>query len=107
VVTRYVDAVAAGHRVTMEASVAENLVWTYPGDLPPSGDWRGRDAVLNEFLGAMGGQLFDTAAPLVIRLTNVIADGDQVFAEWTTRPPRSPAAPTPTTAARSSPSGTG
>jgi hypothetical protein len=29
--------------------------------------------------------VFDTAAPVVIRRTNVIADGDQVFAEWTTR----------------------
>jgi ketosteroid isomerase-like protein len=67
----------------MVASFAPDVVWTYPGDLPLSGDWKGRDAVMDDFLGAMGGQLFDRAAPVVIKLTNVIADGEQVFAEWT------------------------
>lgn len=83
VVTNYVAAVAAGDRDTMRASFAPDVVWTYPGDLPLSGDWKGRDAVMDEFLGAMSGRLFDPAAPVVIKLTNVIADGEQVFAEWT------------------------
>jgi ketosteroid isomerase-like protein len=85
VVTRYVEAVAAGDRETMRSSFAEEVVWTYPGDLPLSGEWKGRDTVLDEFLGAMAGRLFDRTEPVVIRLTGVIADGDQVFAEWTAR----------------------
>ena len=58
-------------------------MWTYPGDLPLSGEWKGRDTVVDEFLGKVAGQLFDPTAPVTIKLTNVIADGEQVFAEWT------------------------
>ncbi|WUJ68434.1 nuclear transport factor 2 family protein [Kribbella soli] len=83
VVTRYVEAVAAGDRATMHASFAPDVVWTYPGDLPLSGDWKGRDLVMDEFLGAVAGKLFAPDTPVAIALTNVIADGEQVFAEWT------------------------
>lgn len=83
VVTRYVEAVAAGDLPTIRASFAPDVVWTYPGDLPLSGEWKGRDTVVGEFLGKVAGQLFDPDAPVRIELTNVIADGHQVFAEWT------------------------
>ncbi|TCN34412.1 NADPH:quinone reductase-like Zn-dependent oxidoreductase [Kribbella sp. VKM Ac-2500] len=83
VVTRYVEAVAAGDLPTIRASFAPDVEWTYPGDLPLSGTWRGRDAVVDDFLGAAAGKLFSSDVPVVIRLTNVLADGDQVFAEWT------------------------
>jgi NADPH:quinone reductase-like Zn-dependent oxidoreductase/ketosteroid isomerase-like protein len=83
VVTRYVEAVAAGDRATMGASFARDGVWTYPGDLPLSGDWKGRDLVMDEFLGAVADKLFAPDTPVTIALTNVIADGEQVFAEWT------------------------
>ncbi|TCM38953.1 nuclear transport factor 2 family protein [Kribbella sp. VKM Ac-2568] len=83
VVTRYVEAVAAGDLPTIRASFSPDVEWTYPGDLPLSGTWRGRDAVVDDFLGAAAGKLFSPDVPVVIRLTNVLADGDQVFAEWT------------------------
>ncbi|MFG1812421.1 nuclear transport factor 2 family protein [Kribbella sp. NPDC049174] len=84
VVTKYVEAAAAGDRPTMRDSFAPDVVWTYPGDLPLSGEWKGRDAVLDEFLGAAG-DLFAPGTRVTITLTNVIADGEQVFAEWTSR----------------------
>jgi NADPH:quinone reductase-like Zn-dependent oxidoreductase/ketosteroid isomerase-like protein len=83
VVTRYVEAVAAGDLPTIRASFAPDVVWTYPGDLPLSGDWKGRDLVVDEFLGAAAGNLFAPGTPVTIELVNVIADGEQVFAEWT------------------------
>ncbi|WP_327633513.1 nuclear transport factor 2 family protein [Kribbella sp. NBC_00482] len=83
VVTRYVEAVAAGDRTTMRASFAPDVVWTFPGDLPLSGEWKGRDTVLDEFLGAVAGRLFAPGVPVTITLANVMADGDLVFAEWT------------------------
>ncbi|MEV4261604.1 nuclear transport factor 2 family protein [Kribbella sp. NPDC049584] len=85
VVTRYVEAVAAGDLPTIRASFAPDVVWTYPGDLPLSGDWKGRDMVVDEFLGAAAGNLFAPGTPVQIELVNVIADGQQVFAEWTAR----------------------
>ncbi|MEV5963617.1 nuclear transport factor 2 family protein [Kribbella sp. NPDC051952] len=83
VVRDYVEAVAAGDLATIRASFAPDVVWTYPGDLPLSGEWKGRDTVVDEFLGAAAGSLFAPGEPVVITLTNLIADGDQVFAEWT------------------------
>ncbi|RZT27070.1 NADPH:quinone reductase-like Zn-dependent oxidoreductase [Kribbella sp. VKM Ac-2569] len=83
VVTRYVEAVAAGDVATIRASFAPDVVWIYPGDLPLSGDWKGRDMVVDEFLGAAAGNLFAPGAPVTITLVNVVADGEQVFAEWT------------------------
>ena len=85
VVTRYVEAVAAGDLPTIRASFAPDVVWTYPGDLPLSGDWKGRDLVVDEFLGAAAGNLFAPGTPVAIELVNVIADREQVFAEWTAR----------------------
>ncbi|MER7245169.1 nuclear transport factor 2 family protein [Kribbella sp. NPDC000426] len=83
VVTRYVEAVAAGDLPTIRASFAPDVVWTYPGDLPLSGDWKGRDLVVDDFLGAAAGNLFAPGTPVTIELVNVIADGEQVLAEWT------------------------
>ncbi len=83
VVTRYVEAVAAGDLATIQASFSADVEWTYPGDLPLSGTWRGRDTVIDDFLGAAAGKLFRTDEPVLIKLTNILADGEQVFAEWT------------------------
>jgi uncharacterized protein (TIGR02246 family) len=82
VVTRYVEAVRDGDVDVIRDSFAVDATWTFPGSLPISGVWEGRDHIIEDFLGGMGTRLLE-GAPLVIELTNVIADGEQVVAEWT------------------------
>ncbi|BFV60983.1 hypothetical protein KCMC57_up60870 [Kitasatospora sp. CMC57] len=84
VVTRYVNAVVEGDLDTIVASFAEEASWTYPGDVPLTGVWSGRDAIINDFLGGVG-SLFAPGGTPVVTLTNVIADGEQVVAEWTSK----------------------
>jgi len=84
VVVRYVEAVRDGDGPTIVDSFAEDATWLYPGSLPISGLWEGRDAIINDFLGGMGRYL-DTSAPVVIELVNAFADGEQVLAEWTSK----------------------
>jgi ketosteroid isomerase-like protein len=55
-VTRYIDAVRDGDSSAIRECFAEDAIWDYPGDLPLSGTWRGRDSIV-----------------------------DQVVAEWTSR----------------------
>ncbi|WP_331773046.1 nuclear transport factor 2 family protein (plasmid) [Embleya sp. NBC_00888] len=82
VVTRYVEAVRDGDVDVMRDSFAVDAAWTFPGSLPISGVWEGRDHIIDDFLGGMGTRL-QAGAPLVIALTNIVADGEQVVAEWT------------------------
>ena len=84
VVVRYVEAVRDGDTETIVASFADDATWLYPGSLPMSGLWEGRDAIIDDFLGGMGCYL-DGSAPVVIGLVNAFADGDQVLAEWTSK----------------------
>jgi uncharacterized protein len=84
VVVRYVEAVRDGDLATITDSFAEDATWTFPGSLPMSRVWEGRDAIINDFLGSMGTRL-DQNAPLVIELVNVFAEGEQVLAEWTAK----------------------
>jgi uncharacterized protein len=46
------------------------------------GTWRGRDAILGDFLGQLGG-LFEPGTPLTLEVTSLLSAGDQVVAEWT------------------------
>ncbi|MEY9844483.1 nuclear transport factor 2 family protein [Streptacidiphilus sp. MAP5-3] len=83
VVAAYVEAVAKGDLDTIVASFAEDATWTYPGTtLPLSRVWQGRDAIVNDFLVGAGALFAPDGTPEVV-LTNLIADGDQVVAEWT------------------------
>ena len=43
VVVRYVQAVADGDLDTIIASFADDTTWTYPGDVPLTGTWTGRE----------------------------------------------------------------
>ncbi|MFJ9949496.1 nuclear transport factor 2 family protein [Kitasatospora sp. NPDC091207] len=84
VVERYVTAIATGDLPTAVASFAEDATWSYPGDLPLSRVWRGRAAIAEDFLGAVGTLFAPDGAPEVT-LTGLLADGPQVVAEWTAR----------------------
>ncbi|GAA3038669.1 hypothetical protein FHS39_004523 [Streptomyces olivoverticillatus] len=81
VVVRYAEAVRDRDAQVVIDSFAEDATWLYPGSLPISRLWEGREAIVNDFLGSMGRHL-DPTAPVVIELINAFADGEQVLAEW-------------------------
>jgi ketosteroid isomerase-like protein len=105
VVVRYVEAARDGMSAVIRDSFAEDATWDYPGDLPLSGTYRGIDAIVNEFL-AGAAALMAPGAGVVIKLTNVVAEGDQVVAEWTSRATARNGGPTTTATQGSLPSGT-
>ena len=82
VVIRYVEAARDGMSAVIRDSFAEDATWEYPGDLPLSGTYRGIDAIVTEFLGGAAALM---APGVVLELTNVVAEGDQVVAAWTSR----------------------
>jgi ketosteroid isomerase-like protein len=83
VVVRYVEAVRDGDADVIRASFAEDVTWHYPGDLPISKVWRGRDEVVDGFLGGMGPAF--VPGTLRIELVSTVAEGDRVVAEWTAK----------------------
>jgi hypothetical protein len=83
VVERYVAAVAAGDERTIRDSFAEDATWHLRGDLPVSGLWQGREAILNDFLATALG--YYEPGSISLEVTSLIADGHQVAVEWTSR----------------------
>jgi uncharacterized protein len=81
---RYAAAVRAGDARALEALFAPDATWTLAaGDLPIAGTWRGRGAILNEFLAlALTHYQPDSVD---IEVTGIIAEGDQVAMQWTSR----------------------
>jgi hypothetical protein len=83
VVERYVAAVEAGDGPAIREAFAQNATWRLFGDLPMSGTWSGRDAIIDDFLaGAL-----DQYEPGSIRLeiTSIVADRERAVVEWTSR----------------------
>ncbi|MFF0410832.1 nuclear transport factor 2 family protein [Kitasatospora sp. NPDC004745] len=83
VVTAYVTLIAAGEREAAIALFAEDATWAYPGGLALSRVWRGKKEIFGDFLGQVGALFAPDGLPR-ITLTNVLADGPQAVAEWTT-----------------------
>jgi ketosteroid isomerase-like protein len=83
VVIRYVEAVRDGDLDTIRESFAPDATWHYPGSLPVSKIWQGRDAIVNDFLGSMG-TVF-VPGTVRIELVSTIAEGERVVAEWTSK----------------------
>jgi uncharacterized protein len=84
VLRRYVAALQAGDAATVRDSFAEDATWTlHAGDLPLSGTWEGREAILDDFLGAALG--YYEPGSIEIDVTAMIAESDHVVVEWTTR----------------------
>ncbi|MER7467031.1 nuclear transport factor 2 family protein [Streptomyces sp. NPDC097981] len=83
VVIRYIEAVRDGDAGVIHDSFAEDATWHYPGDLPISKVWNGRDAIINDFLGGMGPVLVPDT--LEIALISTLAEGERVVAEWTSK----------------------
>ena len=84
IVVRYVNAVRDGDLTLIRDSFAEDATWHYPGSLPLSGTWTGRETIVDDFLGGMG-SLLQPGSTVTVELTNVVAEGDQVVAEWTSQ----------------------
>ena len=83
VIERYVTAVAARDMDTVRELFAEDATWWLGGELPLSGTWRGRDAILGDFLGSIP-RLYRPET-ISIEITSLIAEGDTVAMEWTSR----------------------
>jgi uncharacterized protein len=83
VLTKYVAAVEAGDRDAICASFAEDATWSLAGELPVSGTWVGRDAIIEEFLPTAMSHYEPGSVRLEI--TRMIAEGDHVALQWTSR----------------------
>jgi uncharacterized protein (TIGR02246 family) len=84
VVLGYIAALDHGDPETLRAAFTPDATWWLSGDLPVSGTWTGPDAIIDEFLAAMM-QRLDAGRPVVREVKSVIADGDAVAVEWSTR----------------------
>jgi uncharacterized protein (TIGR02246 family) len=83
VVERYLAAAQAGDAEVVREVFAENASWQLRGDLPISGSWNGRDAIVDEFLSTA--LSYYQPGSVSLEVTSVLADGDQVVVEWTSR----------------------
>jgi uncharacterized protein (TIGR02246 family) len=83
VLTRYVAAVEAGDADTIRASFAPDATWTLAGELPISGTWTGREAIVDEFLPTAMTSFEPGSVDLEI--TGMIAEGENVALQWTSR----------------------
>jgi hypothetical protein len=85
VVQGYLDALVAGDLDRVRASFAPDATWTIYGDLPIAGPWEGRDAIVDEFLTAVGTTLFEPGSGPSFEFPTLIGEGDTVVVEWRVR----------------------
>jgi uncharacterized protein (TIGR02246 family) len=83
VLTAYVAALQAGDEDTVRDSFAADATWTLAGELPISDTWKGRDAILDDFLATAMSHYEPGSARLEI--TGMIAEGERVALQWTSR----------------------
>jgi len=84
VLQTYVAALLAGDEDTIRSSFAEDAVWRIDaGDLPISGTYEGREAIVDGFL-AQGLANYDPES-IEIDVTAMVAEDDKVALQWTTR----------------------
>jgi uncharacterized protein len=83
VILRYVAALQSGDADALRESFADDATWWLGGELPVSGTWSGRAQILGDFLGRARAA-FEPGS-ITIDVTNLLAEGEQVALEWTTR----------------------
>src|SRR5262245_37346424 len=83
VLTDHVAAVQAGAEEAIRECFADEATWTLAGELPISGTWEGRDAIVGEFLATAMAHYKPGSVSLEI--TGMIAEGDSVALQWTSR----------------------
>jgi ketosteroid isomerase-like protein len=84
VLRRYVAAVQAGDVAAIREAFAEDATWTLEaGDLPIAGTWEGRDTIIGDFLATA--MAYYEPGSVSLQITAMIAEGDQVALQWTSR----------------------
>jgi ketosteroid isomerase-like protein len=83
VVNDFFAAMAAGDADRVGDLLADDVVWTFPGDMLFSGKHVGKEAVFSDLL-AVTGPYFEPGH-LSIEMHNLISDGGLVVAEYTGR----------------------
>ncbi|HTP23998.1 MAG TPA: nuclear transport factor 2 family protein [Solirubrobacteraceae bacterium] len=84
VLRRYVDAVGAGDVDAIRELFAPDASWRLDaGDLPVSGTWKGREAIMNDFL-AVAMSHYEPGT-VELEITAMVAEHDQVVLQWTSR----------------------
>lgn len=81
VVRRYLDALLDGDVEAIRRSFAEDAVWSMHADLPMAGPWRGREAIVDDFLLAFGGSLYEQGSQR-FEFPTLIGEGELVALEW-------------------------
>jgi len=83
VVTQYVAAAEARDEQTIRDLFAPDATWTLAGDLPISGVWKGRAAIIDEFLATAMSHY--EPGSISLEINGMIAEHDQVVLQWTSR----------------------
>ena len=81
VLQRYLDALTSGDIDAIRDSFTEDASWTIKADLPVAGPWRGREQIVDEFLGAVMGERFVPGSH-AFEFATMIAERDTVALEW-------------------------
>jgi ketosteroid isomerase-like protein len=77
-------ALQAGDEQTIRDSFAEDATWTLrAGDLPLSGTWRGRGAIIDEFLA--GALSHYEPGSIELEVTGMLVEDERIALQWTTR----------------------
>ena len=81
---RYVEALKAQDPRAVHGFFAENATWTLlAGQLPMSGTWEGRDRIMDGFFATAMSHY--EAGSVELEVTAMIAEGDRVVLQWTSR----------------------
>src|SRR4051812_16587392 len=84
VLRRNVAALQAGDERAIQDAFAPDATWTIEaGDLPISGTWEGREAIIDGFLATA--LSYYEPGSITLEVTGMIAEGDQVVLQWTSR----------------------
>jgi uncharacterized protein len=83
VARRYVAAAEAADENAIHHLFAPDATWTLAGELPISGVWEGRDAILHDFLATAMSHY--EPGSISLEITGMIAEHDQVVLQWTSR----------------------
>lgn len=83
VAQQYVSAAEAGEKHAIRDLFAHDATWTLAGDLPISGVWEGRDAIVDEFLATA--MSYYEPGSISLKITGMIAEHDQLVLQWTSR----------------------